>query len=344
VSQVRSNVAYGFSGHQTFPFRYTWLPKGVRHLRDDPSLFGQPNAFVTLGVGKNMVRSIRHWCVATGVFDRVDHRGTVRISDLGDALFGEEEGWDPYLEDPGTLWLLHWRLVSRPTPASTWHLAFTRWNTDGFAREDLADWLLDFTGGSSGAQTTQASLRRDVEVFLRTYVPSQAKGASRSAEDTFDCPLVELGLLVQESARGAYRFARGPKPTLPDEIFAYALLDYWTLAAGEGQSLSFETLLHRAGGPGGAFQLSVYREAAAPELFPGEPVEDAYYYSLRHAERVKTKEPDEETLENLSQEMRDSLEEGHLPPDVLQRVCPFCEFDLVCRRGPRLDRKETEGA
>jgi len=42
--------------------------------------------------------------------------------------------------------------------------------------------------------------------------------------------------------------------------------------------------------------------------------------------------------------MRDSLEEGRLPPDVPQRVCAFCEFDLVCRRGPRLDRKETEGA
>jgi CRISPR/Cas system-associated exonuclease Cas4 (RecB family) len=37
--------------------------------------------------------------------------------------------------------------------------------------------------------------------------------------------------------------------------------------------------------------------------------------------------------------MRDALEDGRLPPDVLQRVCAFCEFDLVCRRGPRLDRK-----
>src|SRR5918997_6169892 len=136
VSQPRSNVTYGFSGHQTFPFRYTWLPKGVRHLREDSSLFARPNAFVTLGVGKNMVRSIRHWCIATGVIDRVDHRGTVRVSVLGEELLGEG-GWDPYLEDPGTLWLLHWRLVNRPVPASTWHLAFTRWNTDAFSREDL---------------------------------------------------------------------------------------------------------------------------------------------------------------------------------------------------------------
>jgi hypothetical protein len=152
--------------------------------------------------------------------------------------------------------LLHWQLVSRPRPASTWHLAFTRWNTDDFAREDLANWLLDFTQKVSGAPPTVPSLRRDVDVFLRTYVHSQAKGGVRSAEDTFDCPLVELGLLVQETERGPCRFVRGPKPTLPDEIFAYALLDYWLLNAREERTLSFETLLHGAGCPGGAFQLS----------------------------------------------------------------------------------------
>ncbi len=249
------DTAYGFSGHQTFPFRYPWLPKGVLHLQDNQDLFSRNNAFVTLGVGKNMVRSIRHWCIATGVFERVDHRGAVRVSDLGRDLLGKD-GWDPYLEDPGTLWLLHWRLVSKPYPASTWHLAFTRWNTGSFVRGDLADWLLDFTGRSSGAKVTRASLQRDVDVFLRTYAPSQARRGERSAEDTFDCPLVELGLLTQEAERGTYRFVRGPKPTLPDEIFAYALLDYWVLAAGEGRTLSFETLLHGAGSPGGAFQLS----------------------------------------------------------------------------------------
>ena len=87
ASAPRSNAAYGFSGHQTFPFRYPWLPKGVQRLLERPDLFTLDDAFVVLGVGKNMVRSIRHWCIALGVFDRVDHRGTVRVSDLGRALF-----------------------------------------------------------------------------------------------------------------------------------------------------------------------------------------------------------------------------------------------------------------
>ena len=256
ASERHSHAGYAFSGHQTFPFRYPWLPKGVQHLTEHPDLFTRDDAFVILGVGKNMVRSIRHWCIATGVFDIVDRRrGTVRVSELGHALL-DKDGWDPYLEDPGTLWLLHWQLVKKSIPASTWHLAFTHWTTDGFDREDLAKWILEYTGSSSGGQTTGSSMRRDVDVFLRTYVPSQTKTASRSAEDTFDCPLVELGLLVQEAERSQYRFARGQKPTLSNEIFAQALLEYWNIAAEGGRTLSFEKLLHGAGGPGGAFKLS----------------------------------------------------------------------------------------
>jgi hypothetical protein len=142
-----------------------------------------------------MVRSIRHWCTAAGVIDRVDRKGYAEVTNLGLSLLGDE-GWDPFLEDPGTLWLLHWRLVSRPRPASTWHLAFTRWRTDRFVREELVEWLSRFARRVSGARPTPASLRRDVDVFIRTYAPAQAK-RERPIEDTFDCPLVELGLLIE---------------------------------------------------------------------------------------------------------------------------------------------------
>ena len=50
-----------FSGHETFPFRYTWLKKAVDAVNDDSSIFTQESALSTLGVGKNMVNSIRHW-------------------------------------------------------------------------------------------------------------------------------------------------------------------------------------------------------------------------------------------------------------------------------------------
>jgi len=260
-----TDIKYVFSGHETFPFRYTWLPKGVGSILESPNLFAQEDALVTLGVGKNMVRAIRHWCTATGVIERVDHRGHAEVTNLGLSLLGGG-GWDPFLEDPGTRWLLHWQLIKKPRPASTWHLAFTRWNTDRFGRDELVDWLLGFARSVSGTRPTRASLRRDVDVFIRTYVPAQAK-RERPLEDTFDCPLVELGLL-EEVERGLYRFARGPKPTLPDDIFVSALIDYWLLRAPNERTLSFESILHGLGSPGAAFKLSENALAERLERLP----------------------------------------------------------------------------
>ena len=58
-----------FSGHETFPFRYAWLKKGFDGLLRRPDVFGSDDAMVELGVGKNRVRSIRHWCLATRVLE-----------------------------------------------------------------------------------------------------------------------------------------------------------------------------------------------------------------------------------------------------------------------------------
>jgi hypothetical protein len=49
---------YRVSGHESFPCRYTWLPKTVRGLKNNPRLFAdEDQAMVDLGLGKNMVRS-----------------------------------------------------------------------------------------------------------------------------------------------------------------------------------------------------------------------------------------------------------------------------------------------
>ena len=107
-----------FSGHETFPFRYTWLKKAVDAVDADEYAFHADDAMVKLGVGKNMVASMRHWGMATGMLSEAPARRGSRIrpqraTDLGRRLF-RDGGWDPFLEDPGTLWLLHWQLVSVP--------------------------------------------------------------------------------------------------------------------------------------------------------------------------------------------------------------------------------------
>ena len=47
-----------FSGHQTFPSRYTWLKKGYDAVTADPFVFSSDFATVALGVGKNMMQEV----------------------------------------------------------------------------------------------------------------------------------------------------------------------------------------------------------------------------------------------------------------------------------------------
>lgn len=235
-----------FSGHETFRFRYPWLSKAIQGFAKDNDIFSGDDALVKLGVGKNMVRSIRYWCQTLGLMEKGG------VTQLGAGLFAED-GWDPYLEDIGTLWLLHWQLVGTPARATTWHYAFTRWGPDIFTREALSEWLAEIAEKAND-RTSRETIKRDVDVFVQTYVPSEAS-PTMALEETFDCPLVELGL-IREVDKKTFGFVKGSKSTLPDEIFIFALAQYWTQAAPERKSLEISRLFHGPGSPGAAFKLN----------------------------------------------------------------------------------------
>ena len=63
-------------------------------------------------------------------------------------------------------------------------------------------------------------------------------------EDTFDCPLVELNLISDSPDGNTYRFHRGPKPSLPIEIFAAALSEFWDARFSENSTLTFANIAY----------------------------------------------------------------------------------------------------
>jgi hypothetical protein len=250
--------SFSFSGHETFVFRYTWLKKAVDAVLSDPRIFTREDAIVTLGVGKNMVRSIRHWGFATGVIgEEAKSRGAVTcVTDFGRYLFGDANnaGADPYLEDPNSLWLLHWNLISSQARSTTWQWAFNRFPSNEFTREGLVQSIVDECMRLNLKPPSDSTLRRDIEVFIRTYLSGRG-GRSSAVEDSLDCPLTELALMEEVLGTELFKIKRGPKSTLSNHVFAYCLLEFWNSTAKALQSLAFSDIAYSPNSPGAIFKL-----------------------------------------------------------------------------------------
>ncbi len=265
-----------FSGHETFPFRHGWLKKGVDAVSSDPTFFARERALIDLGVGKNMVSSIRHWCLAVGLIEEsCEHRGQFVVTELGRLIFSNG-GFDPYLEDPGTLWLIHWMLASNFKGATTWFWMFCNWNGVEFTRDRIAYEIQSWLEKQGYKPISDNSLKRDIDCFARTYVHSR-NSKSSVIEDTLDCPLVDLRLIGELADGKTFQFQRGPQVSLPDEIFAFAVAEFWNKGGNQARSIAFERVAYDAGSPGRVFKLDEDSLAARLETI-GEVTRGAFTY------------------------------------------------------------------
>ena len=242
-----------FSGHETFPLRQMWLKKAFDRAisgRVSKATFSDESAIADFGVGKNMVASIRHWALACDVL-RDDSPDAYSVSPVADAVL-RDDGLDPYAESPTTAWHAHWWLAGKGNRATTWYWLFNHVTAPTFSREELEPALTEFARTLDAKRKLSAStLSRDLETCLRSYAPRLLGG---SPEDYAEPLLGELGLLHEER-KGQFAFRRGPKPTLHDGLFAFALIDFWERSAFGLSSLAFEAVAYAEGSPGRVFKL-----------------------------------------------------------------------------------------
>lgn len=253
-----------FSGHETFPLRQMWLKKAFDRVGSDwkvpKSTFSDAAAISVFGVGKNMVAAIRHWALACDVL-RDDLPGAYSVSPTAISIFSDD-GLDPYSENPSTAWYAHWWLAGRGNRATTWYWLFNHVTMPTFSRDDLEVPLADYAlRTESKRKLSTSTLSRDIETCLRSYAPRLVGG---SPEDFAEPMLGELGL-ISEERKGHFAFRRGPKATLHDAMFTYALLDYWDRASPGISSMAFETIAYGEGSPGRVFKLD--ENSVAERLF-----------------------------------------------------------------------------
>ena len=259
-SSKTDSVGLRFSGHETFAFRYAWLPKAYRALKRSAVTFSDEDAaMVELGLGKNMVRSLRFWVEATGIA-RPGKGRSLELTDFAHGVFGKE-GYDPYLEDVRTLWLLHWNLSTRSEGALfAWRFLLNQWPYPELTRSEA---LAAFVRESSrlGYSHSAVTLSQHLDVFVHTY--HAARGAAIGVEDSLDGPLVDLGFLQPLGERRAeggrwetvYAFRREPKSEVTAALFDHCLADFWTRFHANEQTLTLREIAVGLCSPGQVFKL-----------------------------------------------------------------------------------------
>ncbi|MFB2770617.1 DUF4007 family protein [Pelatocladus sp. BLCC-F211] len=250
-----------FANHETFHPRFGWLKKGFDAVNRNPGIFLQDDAPVRLGVGKNMVRAIRYWCSAFKIIDKNN-----LPTSFGDKLLGNN-GWDPYLEDPASLWLLHWYLLKPTCEAAAWYYIFNVFRDLEFTKEDILAGLKDYIGNFNKT-IAESSFIKDVNCILRMYATQDFSKNNTPIEDSIDCPFNELGLIRHFGKN--YQFKIGAKANLPAQIIVATCLEYASWVSQDSKTITIRRLLYDEGSPGMVFKLTENILCAAIETVAKE--------------------------------------------------------------------------
>lgn len=195
-----------FRGHETFAIRKGWLSKGMKYVDQNNAVFIDKveNPMDVLGIGSNMVKSLRYWLQAVGLTQEpTAGRRVQSFTDFGRSVYAN----DRYTEELGTLLLLHYKLASNRDGATSWYYFFNEFNMSEFNSEDFVNAIQNYVLMRGESPIAIRSLNDDFSCIISTYLPkSKTSTKQLSPENNLDCPLGELGLIdILSKERRTYR-------------------------------------------------------------------------------------------------------------------------------------------
>jgi len=243
-----------YAKHETFHIREGWLFKGMDAVRRDPRVFMERDASERLGLGRNMVRALRFWMTATGLAEEYqeDQRTVQQLTDPFGQLAWEH---DRYLEEEGTLWLIHYHLVRDQGGATAWHWFFNYFSQPVFDQASFVSALQSWVIGAEGKAISENSLKRDFDCLVRTYLPDRQ---ARSPEDLMECPLAQLGLLAEDDSGRVRRYRLlHPDPACIDPlVLLHVLLRWQEDRKPDSRQVGLAQVLREPANAGRVFNLS----------------------------------------------------------------------------------------
>lgn len=221
-------------GHEKFHLREGWITKGLFGVQNNPRIFTGNDGSEQLGVGTNMVKSIKYWMLAMGLISEDQRNGAV-LTPMGSLI----AAYDAYVEDYFTLWLLHSHIAKNEYRSIVWYLFFNKCDVDEFTKEEIyavvKKELIAYAGTDKFPET---SLKDDLDVLLNMY--SKEKVID-DPEDKNTCPLVALNLIRRD--KDLYSRLQPDMRHFQDEILLYEL----SMILENNKSVSIEYIAEMAG-------------------------------------------------------------------------------------------------
>ena len=212
-----------FRGHESFAIRKGWLYKGMSNIIKEPGVFlgSAGNSMDVLGIGANMVKALRYWLVAVGLTTELKSRKTTQSpTKLGDIIYNN----DRYMEEVGTLCLLHYNLAVNEEDATAWYIFFNQFNKQEFDYDDFYSAVKKYLNmqdddkfTNKDRQIADRSISDDFSCLINSYVPRAKLNPEKvHPENNIDCPLGEIGLVdVVDKKKGIYKKSTPKSENLP---------------------------------------------------------------------------------------------------------------------------------
>lgn len=216
-------------GNESFSIREGWLTKGILEIQNNPRLFSQSDLTDVLGMGTNMVKSLKYWLQTANLINECK-KNEYELSELGKLI----SKYDPYLEDIFTLYFIHLNIVTNCEKAYIWNLFFNKYNFQEFSKKDLLE-QMEYLLETDNLEYNEKMLVDELSVLLKTYVNDEK---NETPENNFTCPLTELSL-VKKISKDKYIKEKPQISNLNELVVYYCILKQLQ----EKESINIEELL-----------------------------------------------------------------------------------------------------
>ncbi len=171
--------------HESFSIREGWLAKGIRTIKEDSKAFSSADATDILGIGTNMVKSLKYWMSATCLIE--ENNRSITLSKFGELI----DKYDPYLEDNFSWWLIHIKMILNIEDSYIYNLFFNKCTMKVFSKRDIFEQISQILNNNK-LEYSENILQDEVNMIIKTYSIDEKID---NPENNFICPLSELNLI-----------------------------------------------------------------------------------------------------------------------------------------------------